>query len=176
MLCARCRMRVGNIPGPWRASLRHQRPRWSSRPANSGVPLLVLPQASDAAVTPDAPSAGEDAANASAAAALDSSDRLASLEGAGYLPKVGGLHRPEAITKREQSGLLDAYADSGAALVQALATFASRTEQSSRAARQGSRDARDGQSASLVDVDLIPGRPSKATGSNLTHAEPGGTK
>ena len=142
-------------------------------PANSGVQLLEMPHASSAAVTPDAQSAAQDAANASSAAVADSSDRSASLERSSNQPRVCGRDRREATTERKQAGLLDA--ESRARLVEALATFASGTELASRAARQGARDARNSQSFNLTDkgADVAPGRFSEAAGSRLTHAEPG---
>ena len=169
---------VGECPGPMESILGASAPALELSPANSGVPLLALPQSSNAAVTPSAQSGAQDAANASDAAVTDSSDRLASLEVASNRPSSegSGEDRREAITERTQSGLLDA--DSRAALVQALAAFASRTEQSSRAAGQGARDVRGGHSTSSADegADVIPGRFSEAAGSSLTHAEPGEQK
>ena len=139
-------------------------------PANSGVPLLALPQASDA---PDAQSAAQDAANASAAAVANPSDRLASLEGLSNQPKITTGDRREAILEREQLGLLDA--DSRAALVEALPAFASSTEEPSGAARQSVRDASIGQSTGVADegAALVPGTSSEAAGSSLAPAEPG---
>ena len=147
-------------------------------PANSGVQLLEMPHASSTAVTPDAQSAAQDAANASSAAVAILSDCSASLEGSSNQPRVCGGDGREATTERKQAGLLDA--ESRAGLVEALATFASGTELASRAARQDARDipgidAGNGQSFSLTDrgADVAPGRFSEAAGSRLTHTEPG---
>ena len=70
-------------------------------PANSGVQLLEMPHASSAAVTPDAQSAAQDAANASSAAVVDSSDCMASLEGSSNQPRVSGGDGREAIDRKE---------------------------------------------------------------------------
>ena len=143
-------------------------------PANSGVQLLEMPHASSASVTHDAQSAAQDAPNESAAAVVNSSDCSASLEGSSNQPRVSGGDGREAITERKQSGLVSLDAESRAGLVQALATFASRTELAGRAARQGARDAENGQSASLADegADVVAGISSEAAGFSLTHAEP----
>ena len=140
-------------------------------PANSGVQLLEMPHASSASVTHDAQSTAQDAPNESAAAVVNSSDCSASLEGSSNQHGVSGGDGWEAITERKQSGLLDA--ESRAGLLEALATFASGPELAGRAARQGARDARDGQSASLTDegADVVLGRSGEAAGSSLTHEE-----
>ena len=163
----------GEYPGLMESIPGASAPALELSPANSGVQLLEMPHASSAAVTPAAQSAAQDAANASAAAVVDLSDRLASSERSSNQPRVSGRDGRDAHIERKQAGLLDA--ESRAGLVEALATFAGRTELASRAARQGARDARDGQSASLTDegANVVPGRSAEAAGSSMMHAEPG---
>ena len=161
----------GEYPGPMDSILGASAPALELSPANSGVQLLEMPHASSAAVTPDAQSASQYAADANSVAVVTSSDCLASLEGSSNQPRVSGGDKRKAMTERKQSGLLDA--ESRAGLVEALATFASGTELASRAARQGARDARNSQSASLTDegANVVLGRSGEAAGSRLTHEE-----